>query len=82
MPVADAGAKAPGFKFAGGGDGQCRIEVRGIVQALAGAQVHAEWIAAAFAQPQRMQRKALPVIEFNGEFLRSTDMKSRHGRLH
>ncbi len=81
VPVAEADAIAPGFRLADGGDGQSRIEVRGIVQALAGAQVHAARIAAALAQPDRMQRETLAVIQFDGEFLRRADVKSRHGRL-
>ena len=81
VPVTEADAIAPGFRLADGGDGQSRIEVRGIVQALSGAQVHAARIPAALAQPDRMQREAPAVVQLDGEFLRRADMKTRHGRL-
>ena len=70
VPVAETDAITPGFRLADGSDGQCQVKIRGIVQSLAGAQVHAARVAAALAQPDRVQRKALPVIELDGEFAR------------
>jgi len=82
VPVAESDAIAPGLRLADGRHGEGRVEVRGIVQPLAGAQVHAARITAALAQPDRMQRKPAAVVQLDGQLARSADMEARHGCLH
>jgi hypothetical protein len=82
VPVAEPDAITAGFRLADAGDGERRIEIRRIVQSLAGAKVHAARIPAALAQPDRMQREPAPVIELDRQFARRADMQARHGALH